>query len=152
MPGIVSGISGFALAHWLMTCCDGLMRDHLQPVQWQYVSPPAEGGATVFEIQVERRMGHGQHINLGEQGFIVCFQGELKAWHNTCPHAGSPLDWIPGQFFSEDGEQLVCHTHGARFHPVSGDCLAGPCEHGLYALPIRKTDAGIEVPLKMVSE
>jgi len=123
-----------------------------EPVQWQYIPRPPEGGAECFEMQVEMRLSEEKTIVLPEQGFIVCFQGQLSAWRNTCPHAGSPLDWIPGQFFSDDGEQLICHTHGARFDPTRGDCLSGPCERGLYALPIREDKSGVEVPLKMLAE
>jgi len=120
-----------------------------QVSEWQQVTSPAEGGAVCFDIRAEHRMSDGRLIEVGEQGFLICFNGQLRAWRNVCPHAGSPLDWIPGQFFSEDGTQLVCHTHGACFDPASGDSLAGPCERGLYELPMREHGDAVQVPLRL---
>jgi len=120
-----------------------------QVSEWQAVAAPAEGGAVCFDVSSVHCMGDGRMIEMNEQGFMIRFNGKLMAWHNVCPHAGSPLDWIPGQFFSEDGPRLVCHTHGACFDPVSGDCLSGPCERGLYALPIREECGQVLVPLKL---
>ena len=114
---------------------------------WQQVVQPSEGEAVCFDLQVSMTLSDGTQMQMSEQGFIVCFQGELRAWRNHCPHAGSPLDWIPGQFFGEDGKTLVCHTHHAVFEPLSGDCVAGPCPRGLYALPIKLLDDGIAVPV-----
>ncbi|WP_238701132.1 Rieske (2Fe-2S) protein [Mariprofundus erugo] len=110
---------------------------------------PGEGQATLFTLKSSVQLSDGRLIELDAQGFLVCFQGQLKAWRNECPHAGSPLDWIPGRFFSESGEQLVCHTHHALFDPLSGDCLSGPCPRGLYALPFRDAgDGHVEVPVQ----
>jgi len=95
------------------------------------------------------RLSDGKTIELQEQGFLLCFQGELRAWRNHCPHAGSPLDWIPGQFFSDDGEQLICHTHGARFQPLSGACLSGPCPRGLFPLEFQDQGDVVLVPVSV---
>ena len=114
---------------------------------WQQIVPPEEGKAVCFDLQVSMTLSDGALMQMSEQGFVICFQGELRAWRNHCPHAGSPLDWIPGQFFSEDGKTVVCHTHHAVFEPLSGDCIAGPCPRGLYDLPIRVLDDGIAVPV-----
>jgi len=117
--------------------------------QWQQIDSPTEGAAVCFDMQASMRLPDGTSIDVAEQGFVVCFQGELRAWRNHCPHAGSPLDWIPGQFFSGDGESLVCHTHHAVFEPLSGECLAGPCPRGLYPLPLRILDGCVAVPLRI---
>ncbi len=122
-----------------------------QVTQWQSIAKPGEGGAVCFDLQAEHRMHNGQIIEASEQGFVVCFEGKLRAWRNNCPHAGSPLDWIPGQFFSDDGKQLICHTHGASFDPLSGDCRSGPCDHGLYPLPMREHVDGVEVPFRIAA-
>lgn len=116
---------------------------------WQRVQRPLEGQSTLFTLKASVRLSDGRLIELDAQGFLVCFHGQLKAWRNECPHAGSPLDWLPGQFFSESGEQLVCHTHHALFDPLSGACLSGPCPRGLYAIPFREVaDGWVEVPVE----
>ena len=96
------------------------MSKNNSPTSWQLVERPDEGKATRFELQAHIKLLNGELINIQQQGFLICYQGKLRAWCNHCPHAGSPLDWQPGQFFSENGEQLLCHTHGALFDPLSG--------------------------------
>ncbi|HVY14028.1 MAG TPA: Rieske (2Fe-2S) protein [Rhodopila sp.] len=61
-------------------------------------------------------------------GLIAVRQGEqVLVYENACPHIGTPLDWVQGQFFSTDGRYLICATHGAAFEPATGECVAGPC-------------------------
>jgi nitrite reductase/ring-hydroxylating ferredoxin subunit len=59
--------------------------------------------------------------------FVVRYRGRLHAYLNSCPHAGVPLDWVPDRFFERAGRYLLCGTHGARFRPEDGVCIAGPC-------------------------
>lgn len=117
--------------------------------EWQRVERPQEGRATTFTFL--QQFPEGSPIPPHDyEGFAVCHGGEIRAYRNSCPHAGSPLDWAPGQFFSEDGSELVCHTHDARFDPATGECRSGPCPHGLEALPIRNLQpAFIEVPAEV---
>jgi len=115
----------------------------------RWLHRPDEGEAVCFDLQAGMALADGSAVVLTEQGFVVCFQGQLRAWRNHCPHAGSPLDWVPGQFFSDDGSSLVCHTHYAVFEPLSGECLAGPCARGLYPLSIKELDEGVAVPLRV---
>ena len=61
------------------------------------------------------------------EGFAANFRGNLVAYENTCRHLPIPLDYEDNQFFTPDGEHLICQTHGAVYHPLSGHCLAGPC-------------------------
>lgn len=61
------------------------------------------------------------------EGFIVNHDGRHYAYVNRCPHAGTPLDWWPNEFLTEDGRYLICATHGAVFGPETGICLEGPC-------------------------
>ncbi len=71
-------------------------------------------------------------------GFLVNHRGAYFAYVNRCPHVGTPLDLWPNEFFSEDGETLVCSTHGAVFDPAGGRCTAGPCVgDALTLLPLR---------------
>jgi nitrite reductase/ring-hydroxylating ferredoxin subunit len=79
-----------------------------------------------------------------EKGFAIRFGGIVHAYVNICPHAGTELDWHPGEFFEESGLYLVCSTHGALFEPGSGRCVAGPCRGGqLEPLAIRERDGGV---------
>ncbi len=72
-------------------------------------------------------------------GFLVHHDGGFQAFLNRCPHAGTPLDLWPNEFLAEDGRTLVCATHGARFEPAGGRCLAGPCRgDALTRLPLRR--------------
>jgi nitrite reductase/ring-hydroxylating ferredoxin subunit len=76
--------------------------------------------------------GHTARFQLLVRGrvvpaFIVNHGGGHHAYVNRCPHAGTPLDWWPNEFFTEDGRNLICATHGAVFAPDSGLCLEGPC-------------------------
>jgi nitrite reductase/ring-hydroxylating ferredoxin subunit len=61
------------------------------------------------------------------EGFVVNFEGRYHAYVNRCAHAGTPLDWWPNEFFTDDGRLLVCATHGALYEPDSGRCAGGPC-------------------------
>ncbi|MCB9949065.1 MAG: Rieske (2Fe-2S) protein [Rhodospirillaceae bacterium] len=70
-------------------------------------------------------LGHGaarQDILVARRG------GTVFGYVNSCPHAGSPLDWTPDRFMSPDGRHLMCATHGALFRVEDGYCVAGPCE------------------------
>ena len=72
------------------------------------------------------------------EAFVVNFEGRFHAYVNTCVHAGTPLDWWPNEFFSDDGRLLICATHGALYEPDTGGCAGGPCGGGaLYSLPVR---------------
>jgi len=61
------------------------------------------------------------------QGFVVRFQGQLRAYVNSCPHLGVSLNYRPHEFFAPYEPLLQCAVHGALFLPLSGTCIAGPC-------------------------
>jgi nitrite reductase/ring-hydroxylating ferredoxin subunit len=69
------------------------------------------------------------------KGFAIRFDGVAHGFVNVCPHAGTELDWQPGEFFEESGLYLVCATHGALFEPDTGLCIAGPCQ-GMRLQPL----------------
>jgi nitrite reductase/ring-hydroxylating ferredoxin subunit len=72
------------------------------------------------------------------EAFVVNFEGRYRAYVNRCAHAGTPLDWWPNEFFTEDGRLLICATHGALFEPDTGCCAGGPCAGGtLWPLTVR---------------
>ena len=58
---------------------------------------------------------------------LLRWQGETIVYRNRCPHAGTPLDWIPDRFFDRSGDYLFCAAHGASFEPDTGLCVDGPC-------------------------
>ena len=59
--------------------------------------------------------------------FAVKFDGQYFAYLNRCGHIAVQLDYMPGDFFSDDGQTIVCATHGAEYAPETGACLGGPC-------------------------
>lgn len=70
--------------------------------------------------------------------FLVNYQGTFHAYVNRCRHMTTPLDFVRYQFFTEDGNRLICLTHGALYDPVSGLCVEGPCKGlSLYRLPVQ---------------
>jgi len=68
----------------------------------------------------------------------------VRAWLNSCPHAGRRLDWAPGRFLRSAEGYLVCAAHGASFALTTGGCIAGPCRgDALRAVPVVVHDRGI---------
>jgi nitrite reductase/ring-hydroxylating ferredoxin subunit len=71
------------------------------------------------------------------EGFVVNFGGRYYAYVNYCIHAGTPLDWWPNEFFTEDRRFLICGTHGSLYEPDTGKCAGGPCIGGsLFSLRV----------------
>ena len=97
----------------------------------------ADGGAGVrFELDPRRYFT--------PVGFAVRHCGAVRAYVNRCPHAGTELDWNPGEFFDESGLYLICSTHGALFEPGNGRCVAGPCRGAsLEPLEVRERDGEV---------
>src|SRR5215831_6141276 len=99
------------------------------PVEWSapiHDLPP--GTSAKFPLQ-----WRGRRV----EAFVVNFEGAFHAYVNLCIHAGTPLDWWPNEFFTDDGRLLICATHGALYTPDTGHCAGGPCGGGrLYALPV----------------
>ena len=63
----------------------------------------------------------------GFTGLFAVRQGDaVHVYVNSCPHIGTPLDWMPDRFLSADGSLIVCATHGAEFRIADGECLRGP--------------------------
>lgn len=99
------------------------------------MSIPERGGAAPGRVICrvdEIAEGAGKSVVFGRgtdqrRVFVVRHLGALYAYDNTCPHAGTPLDFVPGRFFDPSGTLLQCATHGARFRVEDGVCVAGPC-------------------------
>lgn len=110
----------------------------MAPAEWRCRASDLAPGTTVT-FQLERDGGR-------VSGFLVAWDGGYHAYVNRCPHAGTPLDLWPNEFFSEDGSVLVCSTHGALFEPASGRCVAGPCAgDALDRLAVRREGDSIVV-------
>ncbi len=77
-----------------------------------------DGEAKGFTID-----GDGEPLEI----FVVRQGGRVYGYVNSCPHVGTPLDWAPDRFMSEDGGYIQCSTHGALFQIEDGECIAGPC-------------------------
>jgi nitrite reductase/ring-hydroxylating ferredoxin subunit len=70
--------------------------------------------------------------------FVVRQDGRVVAYENSCPHLGSPLDWVPDRFLDLEKRYILCATHGALFRIEDGLCLAGPCARkSLKPVPIK---------------
>ena len=59
--------------------------------------------------------------------FAVRYQDHIRVFKNICGHIAVNLDFKPGQFFDEEGENIICSTHDAHYSPETGKCLSGPC-------------------------
>jgi len=51
----------------------------------------------------------------------------VSVYVNICSHACHPLDLLPDEFLSGDGEMIRCGSHGALFKTSTGECVLGPC-------------------------
>jgi nitrite reductase/ring-hydroxylating ferredoxin subunit len=89
--------------------------------------PPAQGGFT---------------------GLMAIRQADaVYVYVNSCPHIGTPLDWVQHRFLSADGRRIVCATHGAEFGIADGVCIRGPCAGDrLDPVPVEIRDGVIYVP------
>ncbi len=91
----------------------------------------SEAGRVLCRLE-EIEDGGAKGFDLGSEEtpleiFLVRQGPRVFAYRNSCPHTGSPLDWAPDDFMSEDGAHIMCHTHGALFEIADGFCVAGPC-------------------------
>jgi nitrite reductase/ring-hydroxylating ferredoxin subunit len=76
--------------------------------------------------------------------FVVREGGRVVAYENVCPHAGSPLDWLPDRFLDVDRRRILCATHGALFRIADGHCIGGPgAGKSLTPVLIRIADGAI---------
>ena len=94
----------------------------------------------------------------GSKGMTVSIAGQLQdifivrrgdsvfGYLNSCPHTGGPLDWVPDQFLSLDGQHIQCATHAALFRIHDGSCIAGPCSgQALVRLPVIVRDGEVHL-------
>jgi nitrite reductase/ring-hydroxylating ferredoxin subunit len=80
------------------------------------------------------------------EAFLINYRGTFHAYVNQCRHIPMTLDWVENQFFTQDGEYLLCATHGAYYAPDTGTCVAGPpCGCVLLRIPLCSLDGRILV-------
>lgn len=93
---------------------------------------PEQGRGVRFELE-----RHGRP----QPAFVVRFEGRPRAFLNQCGHVPVELDWQEGEFFDDSRLYLVCATHGALYHPASGQCVGGRCAgRGLIPVPVVERD------------
>ena len=76
------------------------------------------------------------------RAFAIRFEGQAHAYLNRCAHVAMEMDFQPNQFFDSGGEWLICATHGAMYHPATGECVGGPCRGSLVKIGLEE-DAGV---------
>lgn len=60
--------------------------------------------------------------------YLVVQQADCwRVYANICPHRRLPLDRGGEVMVTAESRLLVCANHGARFDPLTGACVAGPC-------------------------
>ncbi len=103
------------------------------------MDPPVQDGGR-GAVSEPRRLCRLEEVSEGDaRGFalddgtgvrkvlVVRRGGRVFGYLNRCPHAGTPLDWVPGRFFCRSREYLMCAMHGALFEIETGLCIDGPC-------------------------
>ena len=74
------------------------------------------------------------------RAFAVRYEGAPHAYLNRCTHVAMELDWQPNRVFDADGAWLLCASHGAAYHPGTGQCAGGPCNGGLVKIALSEKD------------
>jgi len=58
--------------------------------------------------------------------FVVKWQGQLRAYENSCPHTGVELNWQENVFLNYDKTTIQRATHGAQFRFRDGLFVCAP--------------------------
>lgn len=78
------------------------------------------------------------------QAMVIRRGGKVRAYVNSCPHVGAPLDLTKGQFLDFERTHILCANHGALFRIEDGHCLSGPCKgKDLAPVPVEVRDGYI---------
>ena len=79
-----------------------------------------------------------------QECFVLRWHGHLQAYVNRCRHTSMTLDWVENQFLTNDGELILCPTHGALFEPDTGICVGGPAYgKALHRVPLVERDGRV---------
>ena len=87
----------------------------------------------VRDVQVEEVRGFtlARATGEGTQPWLILIArkgGRFYGFENACPHGGTRLDTVPGQFMDEEANFIACGKHGALFDIDTGHCFIGPCQ------------------------
>lgn len=75
---------------------------------------------------------------------IVVRRGdEIRAYENSCPHAGMPLERPDGRVSLDAATFMICAMHGASFRIDDGACVGGPANRPLTPFPIVVRDGAV---------
>jgi nitrite reductase/ring-hydroxylating ferredoxin subunit len=98
-----------------------------------------------FRFDLKPLDSHPQKQRLPDvvPAFAVKFNDQIFAYLNICGHIAVQLDFKEGDFFDDEGENLVCATHGAQYAPDTGKCLGGPC----YGVGLDPVDVIVEADM-----
>lgn len=103
-------------------------------------------GALCRLTDIEDGAAKGFTLADGRDVFVVRAGNAVFGYVNSCPHQGTPLDWTPDTFISEDSGLILCATHGAQFEIADGLCVSGPCAGDrLRPVPVRVDVSGVVV-------
>jgi nitrite reductase/ring-hydroxylating ferredoxin subunit len=111
---------------------------------------PGASGA-ILVLARASRLGEGEGVRfivrrdgIERDAFAVRYRGVVRAWLNVCMHQRLNLDFGDAHFFDDACDALVCCHHGARYDPVSGVCVEGPCAGSrLTPLAIEERDGAL---------
>ncbi len=78
----------------------------------------SDPGSAAFSVVLDNRPASVMVVRSGSM---------VRAYRNSCPHIGAPLDWEPGRFLDHQGKHILCSVHGASFRIEDGFCIGGPC-------------------------
>ena len=115
--------------------------------------------ASLTDLQARQRIVVSvDGVELG----IYCHAGEIRAWHNVCPHQGGPVcqgKIMPrtiqqvradgkngGPAFHPADKNIVCPWHGFEFDILTGRHPAHP-QVGLRPVPVRAEGDQVVVTL-----
>ncbi|MDO9149955.1 MAG: Rieske 2Fe-2S domain-containing protein [Methylotenera sp.] len=114
-----------------------------------------EEESIVIESSAVQEGGKGVRFPLTElgefaTGFVVRFNQQPYAYVNQCAHVSVELDWTEGEFFTPQGDYLICATHGAHYRPDNGFCVMGPCK-GKSLKPIEVIEQNQKIIINIAS-
>lgn len=78
--------------------------------------------------------------------FLIRYDGQVRAYLDSCPHLFVPLEMEDDKFLDLTGTEIICSVHGARFDPLTGGCVWGPCRgRRLTSVPVTVVDGRVVV-------
>jgi nitrite reductase/ring-hydroxylating ferredoxin subunit len=81
---------------------------------------------------------------ISRDGFAALFNGQVIVYENVCRHLPLSIDYGDNRFFTGDGKQIICKTHGAVYEPLTGLCTEGPCKGAsLFKIPFEVRDGKV---------